>query len=103
MDSIHRHHDAVEVVGTAGVDQRVYNGCRIGEAGGLDCNAPEPWQFACLPLAKELVDRIQDIAAHRAADAAVLRQHGILDRLLDQQVIQRPSKTWGCYWTSRSL
>ena len=60
----------------------------IGETRGLDRDAAERRQFAGLAALPQHVERIGDVAAHRAADAAVLQQHRVLDRLLDQQMIQ---------------
>ncbi len=91
MQSIHRGDDAVQPAGIGGVlggEQRVRHRGGVGEAGCLDRDTAERRQGAGLATLPKQLQRIGDVAAHGAADAAILQQHGILDRLLDQQVVQ---------------
>jgi hypothetical protein len=91
VQRIDRGDDAIEAARIFRIGlgkQRVRDGCRIGETCCFYRDTAEWRQFAgCAPL-PEHVQRVGDVAAHRAADAAVLQQHCIFDRLLDQQMIQ---------------
>ena len=59
----------------------------IGEAGGLQHHAAEH-HAAVVEIAQQLLQRVDEIAAQRAAQAAALQQHhAVVDRL-DQQVVE---------------
>ena len=62
---------------------------RIGEAGGLDDDAAQPGDAAGLQAVDQIGERIDEIAAHRAAQAAVGELDDAVGRLLDQQMVDR--------------
>jgi hypothetical protein len=62
--------------------------CRIGEAGGLDHDAGEPRDLALGAVDKQARQGVDDVVAHRAAQAAAVEQHDILARPLDQQMVE---------------
>ena len=59
----------------------------IGEAGRLDSDAAERRQQAFGASSPKIIDGVRYIAADRATDAAILEQYGVLDRRLEQQMI----------------
>ena len=92
VDGIQRGHHAVQceqgrdhpVIGQS-LDDRG----RIGQPRGLDGHPRERRQQALLRAAHQIEQSIDQIAAHRAADAAVLQHHRVFNRLFDQQMINR--------------
>ena len=77
--------DAVEPVGVADLgvaEERLRHGPRVGEAGGLDEHAVEP----VLALEQPAEDAEQ-IAAHGAAEAAVVHGEDLLVGLDDELVV----------------
>ena len=91
VQRVHRGDDAVQPAGIARVrlgQQRMGHRGRVRQARRLDRDAAERRQLASVTALPQHIQRIGDVAAHGAADAAVLQQHGVLDRLLDQQMIQ---------------
>jgi hypothetical protein len=62
--------------------------CRVGEPRGFDSDTSEKRDFAFDPVDKQIGQGIDDIAAHRAAEAAAVQQNDILARLLDQQMVE---------------
>ena len=68
--------------------QRVRHRGRIGQPRRFDRDASERRQGAGRAPLPQQIERVGDIAAHRAADAAIGQQHRILDRRFHQQMIQ---------------
>ena len=84
-----RHHPiATKALG----DKRVFvdaenNRGRIGQTGGFDDHAGERRNFAPQAAHEQIFQRPQQIAAHRAANAAGAEQNQCVVDLLDQQVV----------------
>ena len=70
------------------VEQQLDDGRRIGEAGRLDQNSPERRHFAAVALCQKCAQRVLQIAAQRAADAAARQHRDFAVDLLDQQMIE---------------
>jgi hypothetical protein len=66
----------------------VSDGGGVGEAGGLDHGAAELGHLAAAALWKKFAQRIHQVAAHRAAQAARVEKHDVLADLAHQQVIE---------------
>ena len=60
---------------------------RIGEAGGLQHDAVEV-DAAVVEIAQQVLERGDEIAAQRAAQAAALQQHHVVVDGLDQQMVE---------------
>ena len=92
IDRVDQRDDAVEPVG---LDQRrmshdrLQHRRRIGEPGGLDDDAAQSCDAAALQPVDQVGERIDEIAAHRAAKAAVGKLDDAVGRLLDQQMVDR--------------
>jgi hypothetical protein len=63
------------------------HGYRVGEARGLKHHAAKR-RPAVVEVAEQLLQRVDEIAAQGAAQAAALQQHHALPDRLDQQVIE---------------
>ena len=61
---------------------------RIGQAGRLDHRAGEIGHPPLDPVDEQIGQRVDDVAAHRAAQAAAVQQYDILGRAFDQQVVE---------------
>jgi len=86
---VHQRHHAIEAEAARGdgIDhQCLQDGRGISEASRLDNDAPAG--LARLDPRREPFQRAQQIAAHRAADATGIEQHGVAVEPLDQQVIE---------------
>ena len=85
----HRHHRldmehlAERAVGGEGLQDRR----RIGEPAGLDHDAAEVGQFAALALDHHAAQRLLQIAARDAAQAAIAEQHGLVGARAHQRVV----------------
>jgi hypothetical protein len=87
---VHEGHDAVEPVlgrkqriGREGLDDRR----GIGETGGLDDDAIEVDHFAGAALREQLAQRLLQIGAHGAAEAAVREQRDVLGGRSDERIV----------------
>ena len=60
----------------------------ISEAGGLDYDAGEPRDLVLGPVDEQARQGVDDVVAHRAAEAPAVEQHYILARPLDQQMVE---------------
>ena len=92
VDRVDQRDDAVE---PEGLDQRrmrhdrLQHRRRIGEAGGLDDDAGKPGDAAGLQPVDQIGQRVDQFAAHRAAEAAVGKLDDAVGGLLDQQMVDR--------------
>ena len=89
---IDRRHDAVEPQrglekGVGG--ERVERGPGIGQAAGLERDAPERRPAGGLPRSQQPVERVGQALAHGAAGAAVGQLDHIVDRRLQQMMVER--------------
>ena len=86
----HRDHAFERVAqGEIGVvEHRVQDRRRVGEAGGLDHDAPEGRDAAVVALAQQVLERRDEVAAHRAAEAAGGEQDHALVHGLDEEVVE---------------
>ena len=64
--------------------ERVQNGSRIREPGGLDHDAIEGWNFAAITPAQQSAQRGLEIVADAATDASALQKHDRFVDALDQ-------------------
>ena len=90
VDRIDHRDDAVEPVAHHQIGMRhrgLQHRRRIGEAGGLQDHAAEAWRGRCRDRAAG-VQRVDQIAAQRAAQAAALQQHHVVVDRLDQQMVE---------------
>ena len=91
--AIHRvdhRDDAVEPVAHRQIGMGhcgLQHGRRIGEAGRFQHHAAET-HAAVVEIAQKLLQRIDEVAAQRAAQAAALQQHDAVPDLADQQMIE---------------
>ena len=85
----HRHHrlDMEHVAQRAVGGEGLQDGRGIGEARGLDHDAPEIRQFAALALDHHAAQRALQIAARDAAQAAIAEQHRLVGALAQQRVV----------------
>ena len=86
----HRHH-AVEPVAQHEIRVRhggVQHRRRIGETGRLQQHAAER-AAPVVEIAQQRLQRIDQVAAHGAAQAARLQQHHVVADILDQQMVER--------------
>ena len=86
----HRHH-AVEPVAQHEIRMRhggVQHRRRIGEAGRLQQHAAER-AAPVVEIAQQRFQRVDQIAAHGAAQAARLQQHHVVADIFDQQMVER--------------
>jgi hypothetical protein len=91
INAINQRDHAVELVSGRQLfvgDHRLRNRHRIGKAGGFDQHAVERRQITFASLLVEVTQRIDQVAAHRAADAAAGQQHGVFVGCGDQQVVE---------------
>ncbi len=88
----HRDHRVEHVVGRDAVvhEERLRHRTRIRQPGGLDDDAFEV-DLARLPLRLQVIQYAHQIAAHRAADAAVVHLDDLLALLRDQQLVIDPN------------
>ena len=68
--------------------QRVQDGRRVGEPRGLDHDALERRDHAVLAAAEEVLQRAQQVAARRAAEAAALQLDDVLAGLPHQRMVE---------------
>ena len=90
-DGVDGGHDAVHPIALGDyriVHQGVDDGRRIGEARGFYQNAPKLGHLAAQTLDKKLAQGIDQVAAHRAADAARIENDDVLADRFDQQVVE---------------
>ena len=62
-------------------------GRRVGEARGLDHDALEIRQLAALALDHHAAQRMLQVAARDAAQAAIAEQHGLVGAVAHQRVV----------------
>ena len=90
VDGIEHRDDAVEPIAHHQIRMR-HDGVQhrrwIGEAGRLDDDAAE-FYAPIVEVAEKLFQRGDEIAAHRAAEAAAGQQHHVAADVLDQQMIE---------------
>ena len=86
----HRDH-AIEPVAQQQIGmrhRRVQHRRRIGEPGGFQQHAAER-AAAVVEIAQQRFQRVDQVAAHGAAQAARLQQHHVVADIFDQQVVER--------------
>ena len=91
VDAIDHRHHAVEPVALHQIRMRhggVQHRRRIGEAGGFQQHAAEG-AAPIVEIAQQRLQRVDQIAAHGAAQAARLQQHHVVADIFHQQVIER--------------
>ena len=91
VDAIDHRHHAVEPVALHQIGMRhggVQHRRRIGEAGGFQQHAAER-AAPVVEIAQQRLQRVDQIAAHGAAQAARLQQHHVVADIFHQQVIER--------------
>ena len=91
VDAIDHRHHAVEPVALHQIGMRhggVQHRRRIGEAGGFQQHAAER-AAPVVEIAQQRFQRVDQIAAHGAAQAAALQQHHVVADIFHQQVVER--------------
>ena len=89
MLGVHQRDDRIEQVVIADVlvhEERLRHRARIGHAGGLDDHALEI-ELLRFALGLQLAEDAHQVAAHGAADAAVVHLDDLLARILHQQFV----------------
>ena len=90
VDRIDHGDDAVEPVAHHQIRMRhhgLQHRRRIGEAGGLQHHAAET-DAAIVEIAQQALERVDEIAAQGAAQAAALQQHHVVVDGLHQQMVE---------------
>ena len=90
IDGVDNGDDAVEPEGVQQrrvAHDRLQHRHRIGKAGGLDHHPRQALDTAGLETVDEVGERVDELAAHRAAQAAVGKLDDAVRRLLDQQMV----------------
>ena len=85
----HRHDDLDEELAAerAVGRKRLEDRRRVGHAAGLDHDAHERRNLAALAIDHEIAQRVLQVGAGDAADAAVAEQRGLIGRAADQRVV----------------
>ena len=68
--------------------QRVGDRRRIGQAGGLDHDSAKMRHLAARPPGQQIAQRLLQVAAHRAAHAAVFQQQRAFGDALQQMMVE---------------
>ena len=91
VDGVYRDDDPVQAIDVRkqrvlhqGLEDRRW----IGQARGLDHDPPEVRDLALGPAFEQAAERVHQIAAHGAAEAAARQQYHVFPRSLDQEMIQ---------------
>ena len=91
VDRIDRRHDAIQHVARRHnrlSHQGVQDRRRIGEPGGLDRHTGEERDLAFDPVDEQIGQGVDDVIAHRAAEAPAVEQHDVLARPLDEEMVE---------------